>query len=370
MWDENGNRILHLTSAGIDTGVYDAQDKLLLYGCSKYLYDKNGFMNNKIVGSDTTGYTFDSYGNLRSISLPSGERIEYIIDGKGRRIGKKLNGIVVKKWLYYKQTCIAELDSVNNIVVRFFGNCMYKNGNTYQLITDHLGSVRLVVDVNSGEIAQQIDYDEFGNVIYDSNPGFQPFGFTRGMYESNCGLVFLGVRVYDPKIGRWLSPDPIRFAASGTNLYNYVLSDPINSNDPTGLDANTVTYAEVRQWANVSSTNYNPAPGLADAKASIAAACERSVGGCGEDQPGSAAAPGDQHAWQNIVNATGGTDLSGGGNFMCVGSQGCWFVHSCRNSQGNMVERTCNLAPSGNVTLRGHTIYFYNDPLLGNCSDQ
>ena len=41
---------------------------------------------------------------------------------------------------------------------------------------DLYGSPRLVVDSQAGEIAQQIDYDEFGQVISDSNPGFQPFG--------------------------------------------------------------------------------------------------------------------------------------------------------------------------------------------------
>ncbi|MFZ1082876.1 MAG: RHS repeat-associated core domain-containing protein [Candidatus Kryptoniota bacterium] len=282
-----------------------------------------------------------------------------------------MNGTITNKWLYAGQLApVAELDSANNVIARFSGGYMNRNDTIYQIITDHLGSPRLVVNVATGAVVQRMDYDEFGNIIYDSNPGFQPFGFSRGMYESDCGLVFFGARVYDPTVGRWLSPDPIGFSASGTNLYNYVLSDPINNNDPTGLDANTWTYGEVRQWANISPTNYDPAPGLADAKASIAAVCARSVGGCNSAQPGPHAAPGDEHAWQNIVNATGGTDRSGGGNFMCVGSQGCWFVHRCRNKNGKMVDRKSCLTTSGTADLNGHTIYFYNDPLLGNCPDQ
>jgi len=52
---------------------------------------------------------------------------------------------------------------------------MIKNGNTYRIISDHLGSPRLVVDTATGEIIQRIDYDTWGNIINDTNPGFQPF---------------------------------------------------------------------------------------------------------------------------------------------------------------------------------------------------
>ncbi len=42
------------------------------------------------------------------------------------------------------------------------------------------------------------------------------------------------VRHYDPETGRWLSKDPILFAGGDTNLYGYVLNDPVNFIDPTG----------------------------------------------------------------------------------------------------------------------------------------
>ena len=39
-----------------------------------------------------------------------------------------------------------------------------------------------------------MDYDEFGNVTLDTNPGFQPLGFAGGLYDKETGLVRLGVR--------------------------------------------------------------------------------------------------------------------------------------------------------------------------------
>jgi RHS repeat-associated protein len=112
---------------------------------------------------------------------------------------------------------------------------MVKGGVTYRIITDHLGSPRLVVDVATGTVAQQLDYDEFGTVLVDTNPGFQPFGFAGGLYDPETGLVRFGARDYDAETGRWTTKDPIRFGGGDANLYGYVLNDPINLIDPTGL---------------------------------------------------------------------------------------------------------------------------------------
>jgi RHS repeat-associated protein len=112
---------------------------------------------------------------------------------------------------------------------------MIMNGRKYLFIKDHRGSVNMVVDSVTGEIKQQIKYSEFGEVLQDTNPGFQPFGFAGGLYDYDTKLVRFGARDYDGKIGRWLSKDPIGFDGGDTNLYGYVMQDPINLIDPTGL---------------------------------------------------------------------------------------------------------------------------------------
>ena len=77
-----------------------------------------------------------------------------------------------------------------------------KGGITYRIISDHLGSPRLVVNTVDGTVVQQIDYDEFGNVLSDTNPGFQPFRFAGGLYDSDTKLIRFGARDYDPETGR------------------------------------------------------------------------------------------------------------------------------------------------------------------------
>ncbi len=182
-------------------------------------------------------------GNLKSATLPGSTTVEYVIDGQNRRIGKKINGTLVQGFLYQNQlNPVAELDGAGNLVSRFvYGtkanvpDYMIKAGVTYRIVSDHLGSPRLVVNTADGSIAQRMDYDEFGNVLLDTTPGFQPFGFAGGLYDQHTGLTRFGARDYDAQSGRWTAKDPIDFAGGSLNLYGYVLNDPVNLVDPSGL---------------------------------------------------------------------------------------------------------------------------------------
>jgi RHS repeat-associated protein len=118
---------------------------------------------------------------------------------------------------------------------------MIATGVKYRTISDQLGSPRLVVKQSDGTITQRMNHDEFGRVTEDTNPGFIPFGFAGGLYDSQSGLVKFGARDYDPEVGRWTAKDPIRFGGGDTNLYGYTANDPINFIDPTGLTIGDAT---------------------------------------------------------------------------------------------------------------------------------
>ncbi|WAK01496.1 NHL domain-containing protein [Methylobacter sp. YRD-M1] len=239
-YDDNGNR----TEVNAQTVAhYDAQDRLLDYNNTAYTYTDNGELKSRTLGTETTAYHYDVLGNLRHVDLPNGTAIDYLIDGRNRRIGKKVNGVLKQGFLYQDQLRpVAELDGNNAIVSRFVyadkGNVpayMVKGGITYRIISDHLGSPRLVVDIATNTVVQTMSYDVWGNIIQDSNPGFQPFGFAGGLYDRDTRLVRFGARDYDAETGRWTAKDPILFAGGDTNLYGYVLNDPINFVDPLGL---------------------------------------------------------------------------------------------------------------------------------------
>lgn len=233
-YGENGNRI---------EGTYDEQDRLLAWGTVNYAYTENGELLSKTDAGFVTYYSYDVLGNLMQVNLPDDTIIEYVIDGQNRRVGKTVDGIFTQGFLYRDQlNPAAELNGNGNIVSRFvYGtkpnvpDYMIKSGNTYRIISDHLGSPRIIINTADGTIAQQIDYDVWGNVITDTNPGFQPFGFAGGLFDQQTGLIRFGARDYDPETGRWTVKDPIGFNGGQTNLFAYVNNDPVNFIDPTGL---------------------------------------------------------------------------------------------------------------------------------------
>ncbi|HYO56161.1 kelch repeat-containing protein [Archangium sp.] len=244
----NGNRT-SLTQAG-NTRVasYDAQDRLLSFGNTTYTYGPGGDVQSKQEGTQTSTYVYDAFGNLLAATLPNGTQLSYVVDAQDRRVGKKVNGTLVQGFLYDGQLrVIAELDGNNQIVSRFVyatwshsPDWMLKGGVTYRILSDERGSPRLIVKASDGSVAQRLDYDAWGNVLSDSNPGFQPFGFAGGLYDRDTKLVRFGARDYDAEAGRWTTKDPIRFAGGDTNLYAYVANDPINSIDPSGLIIDTL----------------------------------------------------------------------------------------------------------------------------------
>jgi RHS repeat-associated protein len=244
VYDANGNRLSYTGAGGTISGTYDNQDRLVQYGTTSYTYTANGELLSKTTGVQTTNYKYDALGNLMSVTLPDGTKIEYIIDGQNRRIGKKVNGVLVQGFLYRDGLRpVAELDGAGNVVSRFVyagsnnvPDYMIRSGVTYRIISDYIGSPRLVVDGATGTVAQRMDYDEFGNITADTNPGFQPFGFAGGVYDRGTRLIRFGARDYDAELGRWTAKDPILFGGGDTNLYRYVLNNPMNIKDSDGLN--------------------------------------------------------------------------------------------------------------------------------------
>ena len=244
VYDANGNRTSFTGNAGTQVAVYDAQDRLTSFLGNTYSYTSAGELLAKNGASGITTYDYDALGNLRSVALPGGPSVAYVTDGLQRRVGKKVNGTLVKGFLYQDGLRpVAELDGAGAVVSRFVYDStsdnvpayMVKGGVTYRIVTDRLGSVRLVVNAATGAIVQRMDYEAFGKVLADTSPGFQPFGFAGGLYDTDTKLVRFGARDYDPEAGRWTAKDPILLDGGQTNLYAYVGNDPVNDQDEDGL---------------------------------------------------------------------------------------------------------------------------------------
>lgn len=241
-YDANGNRTLYVGPEGAIPGAYDDQDRLLGYGDQTFGYTANGELEWKAESGDTTRYAYDAAGNLRRVELPNDTMIDYLIDGQNRRIGVLVNGVFERGWLYQDQlNPIAEVDSAGVITTRFvYGDLdnlpayAIRGDTVFRFLGDHLGSLRRVVNAQTGEVVHQVEYDAWGNALADSSSEWQTFGYAGGLYDTTTRLLRFGARDYSPGVGRWLAVDPLLFAGSVSNPHLYVENSPIEENDPSG----------------------------------------------------------------------------------------------------------------------------------------
>jgi RHS repeat-associated protein len=233
--------------------VYNTQDQLIQYGSTAFAYGGRGELVQRVEPTGTTFYDYDAAGGLRVVKLPDGRVIEYVIDGMGRRIGKKVNGLLQKQWVYGRGLGpLAELDAAGTVTMRFVYATkpnvpdfvkVYATSKLYRVFTDQLGTPLLIYDVAAGTNFKTLDFDEFGVPLgAENNPSFEfPFGFAGGFYDRDTKLTRFGARDYDASLGRWLGKDPIFLGGEQTNLYVYAAGDPINLVDSEG----TIVFAPI-----------------------------------------------------------------------------------------------------------------------------
>jgi RHS repeat-associated protein len=112
--------------------------------------------------------------------------------------------------------------------------------NTLQwFLSDRMGTIQAVPDP-SGDVLESYDYSAFGvRTATGTVPDFVPneIGFTGREHDSETGLIYYRARYMDPVLGRFISEDPIGFAAGDFNVGRYVGNGPLNSTDPYGQTA-------------------------------------------------------------------------------------------------------------------------------------
>ncbi|OBP14337.1 hypothetical protein A5320_11160 [Rheinheimera sp. SA_1] len=256
-FDANGNRVGFsslLRGINNQSASYAQGDQLAQSGNATYTYDGNGRLASKTTTensiSTATQYQYSSSGRLLAVTTPE-KAITYRHNALGQRVAKLVNGAVTEKYLWQDLTTLLAVynpdDSVKQRFEYGLGHTpvsFTQSGQRYYIQTDHLGSPRVISSVN-GSVVKAIRYDSYGNVISDSHPAFGiPFGFAGGLYDADTKLIRFGYRDYDPETGRWTARDPIGFAGGDTNLYGYVLGDPVNSIDPEGLAACKVLFPD------------------------------------------------------------------------------------------------------------------------------
>ncbi len=117
----------------------------------------------------------------------------------------------------------------------------YVNSEFRYLHADALGNIDTITD-SHGAVLQRIAYSPFGTrrVTASNDPDYQAWtdrGFTGHEHLDGLGLIHMNARLYDPEIGRFLSPDTYIQAPHNSqnyNRYSYVLNNPLKYTDPSG----------------------------------------------------------------------------------------------------------------------------------------
>ncbi len=172
-------------------------------------------------------------------TLP-GETEYYVYDGQHVALRFE-NGSLTNRYLYGDIVDMILADEqVGNVALP---------GEVLWPLADQLGSVRDLSDNNGrvrehlvyhsfGQRLSESDWDANGNPIASDNPAAVDhlFGYTGRDWDDDTQLQYNRARWYDPAQGRWISQDPIGFAAGDVNLYRYVGNDATGATDPSGLE--------------------------------------------------------------------------------------------------------------------------------------
>ena len=226
-------------------------NRLQMQGDRHYDYDAFGNLIRERRGRAqtlVTEYRYDSQHRLIGLTRPDGTSATYQYDAFGRRIRKTVNGQTTE-FFWQGDHLIAESSPTQH---RSF---IYEPGTFrplamldgkgpkracpfyYQL--DHLGTPQELTDY-SGDIVWSAKYSAYGKVtsleLATEDYLNQPLRFQGQYFDDESGLHYNRHRYYDPDVGRYLTPDPVKLAG-GLNQYRYV-PNPTGWVDPLGLTSN------------------------------------------------------------------------------------------------------------------------------------
>lgn len=261
-YGENGAGPHTLTSHGNSTRQYDLNGNLIAKDGmtltwdtrnqvtvidegsqqSSYLYDANGQRAVQTVtgrGITTTTLYVSEYSELRS-----DEWVQYVFDGD-----KRVAEVSVPFTDVALRTSFESLGSPTTLT-----------GETRFYVADHLGGTSLLIN-EAGQIESEIAYYPYGLQRYAMGADGVPYQYT-GQELDATGLNYYGARYYDSVVGGFISADPLivedwssRLSQPNEhNLYAYVLSNPLNYTDPSGLESESFLDSVLDSLSSVAET--------------------------------------------------------------------------------------------------------------------
>lgn len=231
-------------------------------GGGSFTHDTNG----NLTRDGLSTLDIDYYDRNLTSRISSGgatlAEYEYLADGtKLRAVDGSGNGYQYRGSLIYTQTAgqsdspVITLDCAVTSAGRIVRETSAAGTVSYRPLIhlcDHLGSVRSVIDGDTGTVVEASDYYPFGKRITPP-PAAEPVEATsqsatspnrwhfsgkesQSFLYANIPLLDFGARMYNPTIARWTTSDPMSEKYYGISPYVYCLGNPISIIDPNGMD--------------------------------------------------------------------------------------------------------------------------------------
>ncbi len=215
----------------LGTATYNLANQLTQWDARTLAYDENGNVTSD--GARTLGW--DARNQLTGVG--GAVTASFQSDPLGRRQSSSING-VTRDFLYDGDMVAQELaqgmptaNLLNGPAIDEVFSRTTATGSRF-LLADALGSTIALTD-STGATTTSYTYTPFGATATSGEASSNPAQFT-GREADATGLYYYRARYYDTTTQRFLSEDPLDFAAGDRNLYAYVLNDPVNLTDPTG----------------------------------------------------------------------------------------------------------------------------------------
>ena len=206
-------------------------------GAKEYEYDENGNMtrdiNKGIIYIEYTFLNLPAY-----IEFSGGKKISYIYDNKGNKLKAVYQTALPSSELIldYCDNMIYENGELKQVLVDG-GYISFTNGKAvyHYYLKDHLGSNRVVVNHDSGEVEQVNHYYPYGGLMAESIGGsVQRFKYNGKELDRMHGLdwYYYGARWYDGT--RFLTVDSKANKFNAFSSYIYCLDNPARLIDIDG----------------------------------------------------------------------------------------------------------------------------------------
>ena len=256
-------------------------------GGGQYTHDANGNMTHEGLSGLDIVYNEQNLTRRISSGGTTLAEYEYLADGtKLRALDGGGNGYQYRGSLIYAQTAgqtgspVITLDCALTSTGRIVRETSAAGTVSYRPLIhlrDHLGSVRSVIDGDTGAVVETNDYYPFGKRIQVTAPVSEPVGGSQYAAEpavapvapatsvastsspnrwrfsgkedqsflgASIPLLDFGARMYNPAIARWTAADPLSEKYYGISPYAYCANNAICLVDPTGKDWYSTTDSE------------------------------------------------------------------------------------------------------------------------------